>query len=422
MSMRVAIVSYYAPPDVAVASHRVLRMSRSLIRAGHEVHWVTLDEDRLLRSDPTLAMLIPRDVVRHGLGGPTLSSRPVARNFFEKIVRTVVHHLPAWLALPDKHIEWARRLKRMLPALSRQHGFDAVVLTCGPHGQLLSLPGLRDAVGDATVIVDYRDLLSGNPWTANDNPRVQRRLLARERRLLAYADILFVNSNQALSSFRETFRELNLSVTVMRNAADYELADDVSDRVPSSRPATETVIGYFGTIFPKRRLTPVLRALELLPAEVLASTRMDVYCDAGDSKALLEQDLGGVRPEVAERVVRHDYVPYGEALARMRSCAALLLVNGRDPADSVFVPGKLFDYVMARRPVLFVGGAGDARDIVARTSGTERCFSHEDPAGLATAILALQRRVADLDPVADYGIDATFAPLLEVLSNARKTS
>ena len=52
--MRVAIVSYYAPPDPAVASHRVLRLTRSLIDAGHEVHWVTLDAAQLLRSDETL--------------------------------------------------------------------------------------------------------------------------------------------------------------------------------------------------------------------------------------------------------------------------------------------------------------------------------------------------------------------------------
>ncbi|MBZ0151678.1 MAG: hypothetical protein K8J09_09115 [Planctomycetes bacterium] len=49
--MRVAIVSYYAPPEPAVAAHRVLRLSRALLAAGHEVHWVTLDERLLLAHD-----------------------------------------------------------------------------------------------------------------------------------------------------------------------------------------------------------------------------------------------------------------------------------------------------------------------------------------------------------------------------------
>ena len=413
--MRVAIVSFYTPPDPAVASHRVLRMTRALLGAGHEVHWVTLDERRLLRRDPSLASLIPAGVVRHGLGGPTLASRPAARNLPERVLRTLYHWLPDWFALPDKHVEWTCRLRRRLPSLAQEHQFEAVVLTCGPHGQLMSIPRLRRAVPAAKIIVDYRDLLSGNPWTQSAGSRVRRRLAGRERAMLSHADSLFVNSTQALQSFQATFGDLDLPVSVMRNAADYALADEVAARARSSRPSADVVLGYFGTIFPRRMLTPVFKALERLSAEALSKIRVDVYCDAQDSKLLLERDLGCFRPEVAARVTRHDYLPYADALVAMRAASALLLVNGSDPADDVFVPGKLFDYVMARRPTLFVGGVGDARQIVARTSGAECCFAHGDVDGLAAAIGRLVTGAPDLNPVPEYDRDVTFAPLLERL-------
>ena len=225
--MRIAIVSYYAPPDPAVASHRVLRLSRTLLKAGHEVHWVTLDETLLLKRDETLASLTPQSIVRHELGGPTLAARPAARNLPEKVLRTLAHKVPAWLTVPDKHVEWAFRLWRNLPKLAVQWDFDAVLLTCGPHGQLLAIPRLRRISPGTKIFVDYRDLLSGNPWTENADTRVRRRLLKRERRLLQSADALFVNSTEALASFRSSVGEMPFSVQVMRNAADYELAEEI---------------------------------------------------------------------------------------------------------------------------------------------------------------------------------------------------
>ncbi|MEC9048594.1 MAG: glycosyltransferase [Planctomycetota bacterium] len=416
--MRVAIVSYYAPPDPAVASHRVLRLTRSLIDAGHEVHWVTLDAAQLLRSDETLRQLIPPGVVRHALGGPTLASRPAARNLRERVLRTLYHKLPEWFALPDKHLEWASRLRRSLPALARAQDFDAVVVSCGPHGQLSALPRLRKAVPDAKLVVDYRDLLCGNPWTQPGSARVRERLQARERAWLAVADVLYVNSIQAKERFEQTFDGLEVPVEVMRNAADYALADEVVASVSTVAPPASSapcVLGYFGTIFPRRMLTPLFAAMEQLDPAVLEQLRVEVYCDAGDSRALLERDLENAAPSVAVRVIRRDYLPYAQALAAMRAASALVLVNGQDPSDSVFVPGKLFDYVMARRPTLFVGGGGDARDIVAKTSGSAWCFEHGDANGLSDAIARLVEGVSELDPVPELSRDHTFAPLLSLL-------
>ena len=73
--MNVAIVSYFAPPQPAVASHRVLRLTRALAKAGHAVHWVTLDPRQLDSRDETLAGLIPDDVQVHGRHHPRIDPR-----------------------------------------------------------------------------------------------------------------------------------------------------------------------------------------------------------------------------------------------------------------------------------------------------------------------------------------------------------
>lgn len=66
-------------------------------------------------------------------------------------------------------------------------------------------------------------------------------------------------------------------------------------------------------------------------------------------------------PEMIEVV---DHVGKGEAARRMRAADALLLIAVEDLAR--YLPGKLFDYVAAGRPVLVFGHPGEASDLVTR--------------------------------------------------------
>ena len=123
--MRVAIVSYFAPPQTAVAGHRVLRMTRALLRAGHHVHWICADSRRLPDLDPSLAPLIPEAVVLHPLGGQALVTKAAADNLWEKVWRSLAFTLPRHLALPDGFLGW-RWILRPRPCGRRQ--------VCAPAG------------------------------------------------------------------------------------------------------------------------------------------------------------------------------------------------------------------------------------------------------------------------------------------------
>ena len=416
--MRVALVSYFAPPQPAVASHRILRMTRVLLGAGHQVVWVTQEEELLLSRDPTLAALIPKEVKVLGLGGPTLWSRPEARNFPEKVLRNLAWLAPRWLGLPDSHLEWAWRLARRLPGICREEGVEAVLLCCGPHGQILALPRLRKHLPELRIFADYRDLLSGNPWTEPPGEGARRRLRRRERSLLGRADRLFLNTRRARERFLQVLGEIpGLEVEVLPNGADYELAEGILRGTPAFEPGPGRHLGYFGTIFPKRRLAPLLEAVSLLPEESRARLRLHCFIGEGDSLGFLQEDLEKLELGRPSWVVVHPLLPYGEALAAMRAMDALVLVNGPTEEDRVFVPGKLFDYLMARRPVLFWGEKGDAWEIVERTSGGKWCFDPGRAAELRAFLedFAAGERPGDPAPSEEYGTRRCFAPLLKAL-------
>lgn len=419
-TLKIAIVSYFAPPQPAVASHRVIRLTRALQRSGHTVHWVTLATGALPVRDEALAAVTPDTVRVHGLGGVNLVDRHAA-NLVEKVVRTVIFALPDWWPVLDRHVEWSRRLRRELPRIARREGLDAVLLCCGPHGQLECIPALRRACPRLSILVDYRDLLSGNTWRDRRTGRMRARVQARERRLLAQADVLFVNTEDARASFLATFDGFaGLPVEVMRNTADYELGDAIRVLGAPVDLGPGAHLGFFGTIFPKRRMAPLLDAMARLEPAVLERITVHVFCDAKGSAALLAEDLERQPDAVRARVVRHDLLGYGDALRAMAACDALVLVNSPDPKDQIFVPGKLYDYLMARRPVLFFGAAGDAWNIVAETTGDGFCCTYGDVDRAAAQLAALAaERPADLPPSEQHRPERSFAPLLRRLGGPR---
>jgi glycosyltransferase involved in cell wall biosynthesis len=421
--MRVAIVSYYTPPQFAIASHRVLRLTRVLLTVGHEVHWVTADAARIdaAQLDPSLGALAPDAVVVHGIDGQALITKPVAANWREKVLRTLAWHAPRKFAWPDSFLSWSRRLQRRLPALVRDHSIDAVVLCCSPHNQILVLPRLRRACADLLICVDYRDLLSGNPWNTRQSSAITNRLVELERRVLACADVLFVNTESARERFASAVGPVpGLAVEVMRNAADYDLAEEIAGQAAGDDVDLGPGVhfGFFGALFPRRRMRPVLDAIATIPRDRRRSLHLHIYCDGFDSKALLEEDLAAMPDDVRAQVHRHDLLGYATAMRTMQAMDVLVLVNGPKATDAVFVPGKLYDYLMARRPILFVGHPGEASALVARATGDPWCFAPTAQPALAAKIESeLAADTKDLPRLEDLNPKATFAPLLNRLTN-----
>jgi glycosyltransferase involved in cell wall biosynthesis len=59
-------------------------------------------------------------------------------------------------------------------------------------------------------------------------------------------------------------------------------------------------------------------------------------------------------------------VPHTESLRRMQSATALLAVQS--PEDDVHVPGKLFEYIGARRPIFAMSRPCETADLIVRNN------------------------------------------------------
>ena len=101
--------------------------------------------------------------------------------------------------------------------------------------------------------------------------------------------------------------------------------------------------------------------------------------------------VGNIHPSLGRLVEELDisnqvkflpYVPHVEAIKYMQSCDLLLLSISQTKNSEQILTGKLFDYLGAKRPILFLGPTkGDAAKII-KEMDQGVCYEHEDVEGI----------------------------------------
>lgn len=112
----------------------------------------------------------------------------------------------------------------------------------------------------------------------------------------------------------------------------------------------EIWIGYFGSVNPRRDLTPLLNAIARLPDHLKAKLRLLVFGDASRHFRRQCADLG-----IDGVVMASPALDYLDALSHMRSMDWLFIndtATGAAFTANPYLPSKLADYRSAGRPVL----------------------------------------------------------------------
>jgi hypothetical protein len=154
-------------------------------------------------------------------------------------------------------------------------------------------------------------------------------------------------------------------------------------------------IVYTGGIYPGRRdPTPLFEALALMP-ELRSAARVHFWGTSPEHVLPLATTVG-----VQDQVVVHPHVPRSEAVALQQRADVLLLMQWNDRREQGNLPGKLFEYLGARRPILGLGLEDGVPATITRERGAG-LFSN-DPGEIAAQLaawLATKRRLGHLPPL-----------------------
>jgi len=377
----VLVVSHFFPPMGGGGVQRVTKMVKYLEECGWRTTVVCgRPEDYWMRDD-TLVADVPASarvvrvagasglgVLRRVRGGgrrsagaadaaPAPAARRSARGF------ALLRRATAWVLVPDSYVGWRAFARRAALEALRADPADAILSSSPPETNHLVALDLHRATG-LPWMVDFRD-----PWFAlhlHPAPTAWHRArhAALERRVLRAAAACTVTTTWLRDLVRERAGAgagLLARLHVIRNGfdpADFGAAGAVA---PAAPPAPLTLL-HTGMLTLTRSASGLLRGLQHLYArQPAARGRLHVtFLGARESN----NDAQVARLGLGDCVRMRDYVPHADAIAAMRAAGVLVLIKHTEPRFTGLIPGKLYEYMGADRPILALVPPSEAADLV----------------------------------------------------------
>lgn len=387
------LISYYFPPRFTIGGKRAFRFARYLPEFGWSTVVLTARGPESERLDPTFRdeELPACDLRRDYLTDREVADLPKRAYGSDG---TIAEPTKMWGIRPARFSWqwWLNELRfspivgpaiwdvpkvaKRIADLAKSVKPDIIWATGSPWETVVAATiAARDV--NLPFILDFRDPWSFGISNTSSSTFVKTTNETIEAAILRRASLLTVTSETTRDQY--TIRGHARRVECIRNGFDPAIS-------PNPKRADVFTIVHFGNCYANRTLAPFLRA---------AARAIEIgSLDKNNFKILnlgrvSEQDLALVKElGISEQFEFRTVLPYEEGLSIVAgSDLALLLAFGEDPW---FIPGKLYDYVTAKVPILSLATSAELDGLVER-SGLGWVHPAADTDALAKRIVEVYR-------------------------------
>ncbi len=388
---KVLIITYYWPPAGGPGVQRWLKFVTYLRDFNIEpIVYIPENPDYPL-TDLSLLSEIPSGITiyRHPIFEPYKIARIFSKQKTKRISSGLIYtknqsfleQVMLWIRgnffIPDARKFWVKPSVQFLTDIVKKEDIQSIITTGPPHSVHLIGYELQRNL-KVEWLADFRD-----PWTSIGYHKKLKLSKGSEKRhkyleqlVLNHADKVVVTSPTTKEEFSKIRKK---HIKVITNG--YDKIDSGNCELDE-----KFTISHIGSLLTGRNpihLWSVLQELMIENEDFKASFGLHLIgVVSGDVLASIYQY--GLK----ENVIFRGYLSHSEVVELQRKSQVLLLVEINSEETKGIIPGKLFEYMAAQRPILAIGPNGwDAGAIVHETS-TGAVFNHTEKAALKRLLLS----------------------------------
>ncbi|MBR4809207.1 MAG: glycosyltransferase [Bacteroidales bacterium] len=372
---RLLVISYYWPPTGGSGVQRWVKFTKYLSRMGwHCIVYTPSNPEQLAHDESLLTDISPDvEVIKRPIAEPyalyrkffKASDKGAGVNQLNGQKKTFAQKLAVVLRgnlfVPDPRVGWVAPSVHFLTRYLKDNPVDAVVTTGPPQSMHLIGQGLKRRTG-VRWIADFRDPWTEMhyfkhmglfPWTAARHRRM-------EQAVLDQADTVIAVSAPVRDDFQ---KRTSTPVVLLTNGYDEE---DFNRTAPALPPGRFTIVhtGLFASDGNPLKLWDVLAGKCAADRAFKQQLRIRL---AGKTDAEIFEALR-VRG-LTDNVDDLGYLPHFKTVEEQRSANVLILPLRQEPEYAKALPGKIFEYLAARRPVLGIGQENGAAARLLKETG-----------------------------------------------------
>ncbi len=379
---KLLLLACYFPPVQTIGAVRTGNIARYLSRLGWEVTVVTPDSHVWRNADDSEKISIELDaegVHRILTGHRWRCLVPNHLKCWDQNVGWVVGGICRTIARRlgvDMHIGWIKEAERACSTLSPSD-VDVILASGSPFVGFRLAKSLSDRLRRPYVL-DYRD-----PWTQSrfvDRPPRPENVREEERLLKGCAAVTI-----ASPSWREDLDQrygVGKKVHIVTNGYD-------PDEMAAVKPYDygHCAIVYTGTFYhPKILISPFLSALKFLKESTNGTNNEWYFHYYGVQENYVRQQAA--QYGLTDRVVIHGRVPRSEALSAVKGASLALVISSiheqSQLIDKGIIPGKIFEAIGFRTPVLLISPFGSDTRALAAPTGLVKSFTGAEIQGMVS--------------------------------------
>lgn len=392
---KVLIIAYYWPPAGGPGVQRWLKFVKYLpefkiepiVYVPENPNYPIVDKSLLtdVSKDVTVLKLPIKEPYKwanlFSNASKTIRKGIIKERKKQSLIEKLMLYIRGNFFIPDARKAWVKPSVKYLLNYIKENNIETIITTGPPHSMHLIGLHLKTNL-NLKWVADFRD-----PWTTigyHKNLKLTKASEEKHKQLeaivLKSADQIIVTSSITKQEFKAITDQ---PIAVITNG---------HDKLKSSFEALDLkfTMSHIGSLLSERNPENLWQVLsELVVSEINFAKDFQLNLIGTVSEAVL-QSINSYNLKEYLNVI--GYVPHDEAMAYQNRSQVLLLIEIDSDETRCIIPGKLFEYMVSKRPIIALGPNGSDVETILKETNSGNYFGYDEHDVLKETILKQYRQ------------------------------